>query len=307
MTYDPDHQQVVLHGGIAFVAQDMKQSAPLGLTWRHDEGSWTPICNTNLPPARYLPAFAYDPNTRRYVVAGGALAIREPDLDRYESLSQEVWTCDPDTDTWSLSPGQLPAARAGAQMVFDPMRGALVLAGGVDDAGASIGATLASTDGGATWSELTSATFATGGDSTSLTYDDRNAQILAVEQVTRPPRNGGDLIDRLWALPSTGAGWKQVCGPCSGIPRRNAAIVHVTGTWETYLLNGDPGGSSGELDGTWILDQNQWIQASGYIQKRDSVGVVYDPSRDDIVVYGGNGVSCDGINGNCNETWVMSN
>lgn len=304
MTFDPDSGRVALYGGHIYVQQGAKQSVPLGVMWRQDESGWIPICGAATPQARYVAAFAYDPSTHRYVIAGGAFSIRQPSLDQYETLTREVWSCD--GMTWSPA-GLLPDARVGAQMIYDPVRGALVLAGGVDETGASVDTTVMSTDGGATWTQLGTTPFPTGSNGTALAYDDNGRQILALEQKTSPPRNSGaaPTSDTLWSLPSTGASWDLVCDNCSGTPRRDAAIVHVSGSRETYLLNGNPG-SGAELEGTWVLDQGHWLEVAGDLPMRDSVGVTYDPVQDAIVAYGGNGLSCDGINGNCLGTWQMS-
>ncbi len=95
-------------------------------TWVLGDNTWTPLVlapNSALPTARNAMAFAYDPINRRHLMFGGQADATGPLNDLWALSAQGQWSL---IDV----PGG-PSPRAGMDMVYDPARGRMVLAGGL--------------------------------------------------------------------------------------------------------------------------------------------------------------------------------
>lgn len=115
MVYDSRRDRVVLFGGIA-------NGEGLGDTWEFDGEHWLRVA-TDGPSPRGLNAMAYDAARGRTVLFGGTPAPR-PDGT---SLG-DTWEWD--GQRWTLIDVTGPSARDHTQMVYDPVRRAVVLHGG---------------------------------------------------------------------------------------------------------------------------------------------------------------------------------
>jgi hypothetical protein len=277
LTFDTDRKRVVMFSG----AHDMEIS---GRLYELDGGRWAPICTTTGgPPPRFLPAFAYDAGRKAVVVAGGRNR-RDGGM-----VLDDAWECDVGANTWTqLAP--LPQKRVGGQMVFDKARHALVLVGGYN--GSQMVKSFLELDRAAAMWRPTSFPVdgpeGIGGTGTAAVYNGNHQSILVLVDHSDEDSGGHD---ELWELRDEA--WHLICGPCGATPRTAASIAHLPRVDETYLINGyDDTGN--EVAGASVLERESWVKAFEDPPARDSSGVVYDPSRDAIVVAGGNGDSCDG-------------
>lgn len=210
----------------------------------------------------------------------------------------EVWACD-ETDRWTpLAP--FPAKVIGAQLASDGTR--LVVVGGQDGDNAQFGnqSQSISDDGGATWSPLAmTALGAAGGYATAIAYDAAGSRLVAIPGSTPKPGGFIDRPDGLWQLPNGSTEWTSVCALCDQ-PRAAPALA-ANASGEVFLMNGYE--LNGDIAGAWVLDNGAWVQFASDPPNRNQSGAAYDAERGVIVVYGGNGASCDG---DCDDTWEMT-
>lgn len=90
---------------------------------------WQRALSITAPEGRFLQALAFDETRQLVVMFGGA--NRTPNGGAAQP-TQDLWEWSPSTGTWTMRPatGAVPTARAGAAMVFDPVRKKMVLFGG---------------------------------------------------------------------------------------------------------------------------------------------------------------------------------
>ena len=121
MTYDSARGQVVLFGGIAY-----GNGFPSSETWVWDGSvsNWTLKTPPASPPGRDFFPMAYDSAHGQVVLFGGFRSI-SGDGD----IGNDTWVWDGATWTQAL-PQTIPTARDGARMVYDSVRGQVVLYGG---------------------------------------------------------------------------------------------------------------------------------------------------------------------------------
>jgi hypothetical protein len=115
MTYDAARGRLVLFGGRG-------DTAVLNDTWTWDGTTWTEQHPSTVPPIRVAPGLAYDAQRGEVVMFGGYQGCSGCDLD-------DTWTWD--GVTWTQeSPTRSPSGRDGMGMVYDALRGEVVLFGG---------------------------------------------------------------------------------------------------------------------------------------------------------------------------------
>jgi hypothetical protein len=251
--------------------------------WELTMSGWQLICDPCAPGGRLGAGFAYDPNSGNVVLYGGGPA--------FGMALGETWLWDGSTWTQDLTAGSTPGLRERVHLIYDPMAGHLRLLGGGDGATPYTTSYLYTASGWVadtiTFPQLESAGM-------SVAWDGTRFLLLEDDAYT--------LRDTLFQL--AGGTISQVCSACSGMPRNNASIVHDTAFGKTLLINGY--NNSAEIAGTWVLEGNAWQQLSTDPPQRDSSAVVYDPVRQVVVLYGGNGLSCaGGPYSNCAETWEL--
>jgi len=118
MAYDSVNDKIVLFGGYDGLLNDE--------TWIYDPvtQNWTRIDTDPHPSARYGHSMAFDSSTGEVVLFGGI-------IDSWQTASDETWTFDVSTNTWtSIDTVTAPAARAFSAMSFDSGQGFMVLFGG---------------------------------------------------------------------------------------------------------------------------------------------------------------------------------
>ncbi|MGE3174591.1 MAG: hypothetical protein AB7O97_18310 [Planctomycetota bacterium] len=169
-------------------------SGIVGDTWKFDGATWAPVTTPVAPPARLLPAMAFDAARRRIVMFGGeddagclgdtwefdgsawaAIPVangpaprKMPAMAYSPTLDRSVMFGGRDDNqvlmretweyvagTWQLVPGTpQPLQRVRHAMAFDPLRGAILLTGGEANSGTPVNDSWRY-DGAWTWVEWT--------------------------------------------------------------------------------------------------------------------------------------------------------
>jgi hypothetical protein len=135
MTYDPTVRSLILFGGCLNSACSSESSAIWRLRW---PVGWQPISPLLVPSGEGWPAFSYDPALREDLAFGGYQCTVLGQC----SVSGTLEAFNATSETWTtLSPsGSVPAARAGADLLWVPdyntTSGALWLFGGFTGTGA---------------------------------------------------------------------------------------------------------------------------------------------------------------------------
>jgi hypothetical protein len=161
MAYDPVRERIVLFGGLF--------GMELGDTWEWDGATWAEVTPAVSPPARFSGAMAYDPALGALLLHGGcdityfpkgdtwafdgqtwikpgedaSIARTDHSMDLYRLTGQVLLfggslAANPTDNTYrwngsrfeDLQPMSAPPKRYDQSMVFDPLRGEMVLFGG---------------------------------------------------------------------------------------------------------------------------------------------------------------------------------
>jgi hypothetical protein len=144
MVYDAESDRMVMFGGADFVQFEHPRE-----TWAYDydSNSWTKMAPEVSPLGRYYHTMAYDAESDRVIMFGGA--VRHGG-DKYR---RTTWAYDYNADAWEeLEPAEVPRGRCSSDMVSDPGSGRIILFGG--DGGVHLNDTWAFQFGTNTWTEL---------------------------------------------------------------------------------------------------------------------------------------------------------
>jgi hypothetical protein len=125
-----------------------------GTVWEYDSGenTWTKSSFTHDAPLGGGNSVVYEPTTARVILFGGMAT--DGDTSWY---CNDTWAYDPVAGTWTDldPPGILPHARWDAFMACDPGSGTVIMTGGVNEKGESLGDMWAYDPAANTWAELT--------------------------------------------------------------------------------------------------------------------------------------------------------
>lgn len=274
-SYFPPLEQLVMFGGAPSPAVNTWSNA----TWILADGasSWKrgPLTPPELSP-RGGAAMAYFPQTQRIVLFGGSDATWPP--------SNETWLYD--GDGWSPGPAAPPAlqGRTGAEMVYDPLIGKLVLFGG--------SGTAAYRDtwmfDGTGWTQGPDAP-----DDMSpraffgMVFDPAAGKVLVA---------GGDGGTRTWYF--DGKSWTPGPGfPDKIGPRERFRMAYDQNLGGAVLFGGI-GGPGGAPKSMWLLKGGRWYSITqrstgspSWPTRRMDGGLLWSSSRSALVLVGGSLVS----------------
>lgn len=123
MAYDSGSDRMIVFGGL-----DLATFAENDETWAYDvdASTWERMDPAESPSPRNFAAMAYDADTDRVVLFGGAPAER--------TVLGDTWAYDYESDTWTeVTPSTSPPARTLGGMAYDPTRDRSVIFGGSQD------------------------------------------------------------------------------------------------------------------------------------------------------------------------------
>jgi hypothetical protein len=240
MAYDPVDSYVVLFGGLSVTPGDyvLDQSD----TWTFHGGTWANISATagSAPKGRFSPGMAFDWSTHEVVLFGG------------ENANDQLLTAgiNMDSDTWSFvhggwtqitgSVGTPPSARAGVNMVYDPVDGYLLLYGGVWNtlSGTTItGYVTADTwRFTGTWTNLTSTVSGAPGNRAlaGIAFDANAGEVVMVGGCTAYVNQACPLTNSTWAYRSDQ--WTDLSPTMSVAPSPRGTVAVTNDSADGYLL-----------------------------------------------------------------------
>lgn len=279
LAYDPARETVLLYGGGA------AYGAARAELWELDGDVWTLLCDACPPGPRFGAAFYYDSDAGRLVLFGGSTAhAGEGALDDAWAFVDGAWTA---LATTGVAPQRFSFAHA-----YDAARGVLVVFGGQ------------TTDGIPSDEVYELDGTAWGGPFTPVERPSAREYVMGAYAKS----HGGVVVygsaiydDDAWLW--NGTAWTRLCVECTGTGRALAAMIEAPPGGDLLLVGGWTGAV--ELAGTLRWEGDAFLVASPAPTARDTVGLAYDPKRQRIVLFGGNGDGCSG-GGNCLETWAWS-
>ncbi len=288
--YDSHRKRVLLYGGTDH------EGDPHDAMWQLDATGWTPLCGATSGMCTdgvgvISPAIGYDEAADRIVMFGGQAANGE--------RVQTMWILEGDAPAFTqVQPSNAPTARAGAQLVYDPPRGAMLLFGGydnvsfddvyeLDDKAFTMVTPLSMSSGDGPGGVASGAPI--------VAFDSDRSRFLALADFNTNGTNA-----EAWSYhPETG--WDQTpaddCTSCFSPARTGAALVHLPGYDQTFVINGlttQNDGFEQALDDTQALDDSApeltfdaFDTASTAPTPRSVLAAIYDPTRDVVVTFGG--------------------
>lgn len=273
MGYDAGRDRVVLAGG------DVGTNA-VQRTWELDGETWTEIPTTT-PQDLFGAAFAYDVVGKRMLAYGGGSPQSSDDpVARTLAWDGQQWT-----DLQRSAPGPLRRAA----MASDPVRGQLVMHGGVNSGCGAGSCQVTSTTwiwDGTDWSQPAPAVDPGKRARAASAYDPARGTLVMFggnSTVANTPL--GDT----WEL--TDGHWTQVA--TSGPPPRVDGAMAYDAVHKQMVLFGGRGFTSTPLPSeTWLWDGATWSRATPSTpapSPRTSLRMAYDTSRSRVVLFGGVG------------------
>ena len=266
MVYDSARGRTVLFGG------QLPDNTGLQDLWEWDGVSWlerTPASGP-LPPARGLPAMAYDSARARVIVFGG---------NSYGNDVQDLWEWDGAAWLDKTPAGTKPSARTRHAMAYDSLRGQTVMFGGL-----VVGTPSQETWewNGTVWVDRTSAsTPPAARRNATMAFDSVRGKTLVFGGATA----SADLND-LWEW--DGATWTNPI-PTGAMPAPQGydALVFDSAHGVALMFGGSPSGSRQDL---WSWDGVAWrnvTPAATSPGPRTQTAMVYDSSRQVVWLFGG--------------------
>jgi hypothetical protein len=274
LAFHPPSGTTLLYGGRGGGADQL---------WSYDGATWTRLCDACPPGDRVAAALEYDSHNGRLLLFGGAASYPFDSA----TFRNDVWEWNGSVWSELVTSGTRPSARAAASTAFDSTRGRLVVFGGETVAGKSD--ELFELDGDA-WVEPVVATPSPTARSVAGAAFDLHRGTTVVFG-----GDSGSYRDDAWEW--DGSAWVEICTTCTGTARAFVPLAYYPPRRQLLIIGGWNGD---EIAGTWARDDTTFSMVSNEPGKRDSMAVSFDPIRQRLVLFGGNGDSCGG---DCGDTW----
>ena len=295
LSYAPDRRESLMYGGVDSDGEVQEQLTSF------DGSDWIKDCDPCPPGALVGHGQAIDTRRNRLVIFGGS-SDGGPG-----GVVDAFWSWDGSTWLPIEGDGPRPSARWATQMVYDPIRDKVVLFGGQDAAGSLLG-DIHEFDGTG-WRAITTTGPAPaprrdfGSTATFVGCRAELPELAGKFAIYGGESAGGPSLDDLWAW--DGSAWLQICEACTGAGRSGAAVAYDAGTGRLVIQGGY--GDRTEFAETWEVGRRT-MRTATEPSARDSAAIVYDGSRDVIVLFGGNGGVCSGPGvdpwtANCNDVY----
>jgi hypothetical protein len=244
-----------------------------------------PQCGTTRPCARTSMGMAYDPGNNEIVLFGGSESV-----DGTQRLA-DTWTRD--INGWHAeSPAHWPCTRHSPRMVWDGTQ--IMMFGGNGGSDCSVPGNQPDTWlwDGSDWTQCTCSTHPTKREGEGLAYDSLHDNVVLFGGTGSCPTDATKCSDTwLW----DGSAW-SVCDPetdcATHPPARGSPAMEFHAHRELVILYGGKGTSL--LDDTWSWDGDSWSEVLNLTDPSPRTGarMVYDPSHENLVMFGGCTGSC---------------
>lgn len=281
MAYDSQKDRVLLFGGSA-------GSTFLDDTWAYDvnTNTWTQWNPVPKPLARHRHAMAYDAESARLVLFGGADAV---------DLFDDTWIYDFDANVWTdLNPATRPAARGRHAMAYDGQSDQIILFGGTGTG--TLGDTWAYDLNSNTWQSLSPATRPSPRSHPTLAYDAESDRAILFGG-----SNGAAVLDDTWTYDLEADTWSNLNPTTKPAPRSRHAMAYDSRSDRVVLFGGV--GITASLNDTWSYDRNAntWTNMNPGTSPsaRGRHAMEYDAESDRVVLFGGTFGSTV-----LNDTWM---
>ena len=288
---DPVNNAVWLYGGT-------DQFTSYSDLWEYQNGAWTQIFVDNTPASCLTPTAAYDTDRSKLVLV---------------CATSEVFEFD--GATWTSFSGlkKIPPLHSWASLVYDPGLKKTVLFGGYDGTNSSYLNQTWTWDG-KVWTQVKNHP-PTSRSNTMMWYDPTLKKTVIYGGVGRVTT--GDRVTRysdMWSF--DGSGWTQLKPAATPGQRYGAQTVVDPHTGHVLLFGGlidnpvpatppstTPGEKQTYVNDTWEWDGTTWklLSPSTSPSPRENGRMAYDPSRDNLVLFGGYGGSF------LADTWTYNN
>lgn len=210
--------------------------------WAYDPtaNTWTNLnpATSDHPSTIGFPSMAYDASAHKAIFFGSALS---------GMVISDTWAYDPSAKTWTrLNPaGDVPSARVGQRLVYDPGTGKVILFGGWLD-GTAFDAIWTYDYAANTWTELHPAgDVPPGRVSHSMVYDSASGTVVLFGGLG----GGGTCLDDTWAYDPVANTWTELY-PAGEKPsaRSGHSMFYDSGVGKVILFGGL------EADDTYLSD-----------------------------------------------------
>jgi N-acetylneuraminic acid mutarotase len=218
-----------------------------------------------------------------------------------ESRFGDTWAYDPATNTWAnLNPaGEVPSARSGHSMVYDPASGKMILFGGRNE-DAGVNDTWAYDPSANTWTNLNpSGTVPSGRYYSAMVYDRAQGKVILFGG-----RNEDAGVNDTWAYDPSANTWTELT-PSGASPsaRINHQMVYDSALGKVILFGGWWDAPGVRFANPWAYDPaaNTWTELApvgASPSARSGTGMVYDSVTGKVILFGG----WDGESF-CADTW----
>ncbi|MBI5838327.1 MAG: hypothetical protein HZB25_13900 [Candidatus Eisenbacteria bacterium] len=280
--YDPVRDQMIVFGGFRGAEPKLRDIWTMSFSGRSE---WSRMVPDGVPPdARYGHTAIYDPVRDRMIVFGG----------HYHGYLNDAWALDlSGTPTWvQLAPsGAPPPIRYAHAAVYDPVRDRMIVFGGYGDSYLNDVWAL-SLSGTPAWTQLApTGTPPPGRTYSSAVYDPVHDRMVLFGGLTYT--SSSVKFGDVWELTFSGPpAWSQLSpGGTPPSPRHGHRAVYDPVGNLMIVFGGNGNGATNEA---WALSlgATPWwtpVSAVGEIEARYYHSVVFDPSRRQVLVFGGLG------------------
>lgn len=240
MAYDSQSGVFVMFGGLTGPFD--RAGSVIGGTWVFDPatGTWTERTPDPAPPALLAANLAYDAQSDRIVLWGGANASFQGNTD--------VWTYDVDADAWTMldiDPATGPEHRAGSRMAYDASEDVVVMYGGQDTTNGSFPETtwLLDIDAPA-WTQVETADHPPGRFFFGMAYEPSTERVYVWG-------GGAPILNTMWAFDASAGTWAELpATQPAPYPQGQLGMVAVPELGGLLVLGGEAQGS----DAVWSFD-----------------------------------------------------
>jgi hypothetical protein len=262
LTFDLARGETVVFGGT-------RDGTYLADTWAFDGTSWRQRVTPTSPPARLLPALAFDSGRNRVVLFGGGIAN--------STLAGDTWEYD--GSTWSqVSTPNAPSPRS-TSLAFDSQRSRIVLFGG------TTGTAIASNEtwlyDGSDWTQSMTPNAPSTNAEPSLAFDSARGRTVLLQ-------NAPNVAT--WEF--DGTAWHAIATATTPPYRIRHALAYDSVRQRTVCYGGSGPGipTTPNLVDTWEYDGVDWtLRTPVHMPGPQWPEMTYDPVRQSTVLLGGNG------------------
>lgn len=248
--------------------------------------NWTKQTPQTMPLTLAFPAMAYDSAHQQTVLFGGYLGVGSL---YYEYNITWVW----DGTNWTKkTPATNPQPRDSESMVYDSVRGQVVMFGGENLTGSPFGDTWIWD--GTTWTLQNTPTAPSARYHTMMAFDAAHGQVV----LFGGSDGNGNYYNDTWVW--NGTAWSQKT-PSASPPARWRGMMTFDSARNQTVMFGGYYSDTVEFNDTWIWDGTNWTLKATKTAPvpRDDGALAFDAAHGQAILYGGDHNSTD-----YPETWA---